>query len=364
MTDPTGFLSTIVATTAALVAIIGGLLVARFVGLDSDQAGAAKVLHEGEERLAAARARAMSARRVVLEWDAEDFFGDPKVVNAIVKVGERNFTKLRALADCKLTDDDARTFFEAVLSDLERARTVLTRDIVPVLENPIDAFLSAWDTFRRTLPSEIAPPQWPDIWREVFQEVTLERWTKAETEQKERERAQPQRDSMAALTRGPSLASMRSLATLGAAASTARTDYTATNARRRDDLVSERERALQRVDDLEAEVLRLRQDRGRIVRPDKRLWWGIGVLVYFTIVGIALPTWVMSRGPRDLTPHIRLLFWAFASGLAALVAYVVLYLFSLTTGNSGEGGPDNAGTSGQERGNAEPGGARNSESGS
>lgn len=42
--DPTPFLSTIVATSAALVTIIGGLLVAKFVGLDADQRTTRKVL--------------------------------------------------------------------------------------------------------------------------------------------------------------------------------------------------------------------------------------------------------------------------------------------------------------------------------
>jgi hypothetical protein len=35
--DPAPFLSTVILASAAFVAIVGGLLVARFVGLDSDQ---------------------------------------------------------------------------------------------------------------------------------------------------------------------------------------------------------------------------------------------------------------------------------------------------------------------------------------
>ena len=36
-TDPAPFLSTIIGTSATLVAIVGGLLVARLVSLDSDE---------------------------------------------------------------------------------------------------------------------------------------------------------------------------------------------------------------------------------------------------------------------------------------------------------------------------------------
>jgi hypothetical protein len=54
MADPTPYLSTMTATSAALVSIIGGLLVARFVGLDSEHQGAQKLVAEAEARLALA----------------------------------------------------------------------------------------------------------------------------------------------------------------------------------------------------------------------------------------------------------------------------------------------------------------------
>jgi hypothetical protein len=94
--------------------------------------------------------------------------------------------------------------------------------------------------------------------------------------------------------------------------------------------VAARERAGQKVEDLEDELSRVRRDRTRLVRPDCLLWAGVLVLIYFTAVGVALPGWVMSRGPRDLTPHIRWLYWFFASALGVLVAYIAGYLFRLT----------------------------------
>ena len=67
-TDPTPFLSTIVTTSAALVAIIGGLLVAKFVGLDSEERSSRKVVADAAERLEVARTREQVAWREVLRW--------------------------------------------------------------------------------------------------------------------------------------------------------------------------------------------------------------------------------------------------------------------------------------------------------
>ena len=55
--DPALFLSTIILASGALVAIIGGLLVARFVGLDTDQQSNRRVLTAADGRLASARRR-------------------------------------------------------------------------------------------------------------------------------------------------------------------------------------------------------------------------------------------------------------------------------------------------------------------
>ena len=80
--DPSPFLSTIVGTSATLVAIVGGLLVARFVGLDSDQRRIRKVLADARGRLGAAEDRSKAAARDVVEFDARAFFGDDDILGA------------------------------------------------------------------------------------------------------------------------------------------------------------------------------------------------------------------------------------------------------------------------------------------
>jgi hypothetical protein len=65
------------------------------------------------------------------------------------------------------------------------------------------------------------------------------------------------------------------------------------------------------------------------VRPDARLWWGVGIVVVFAAAGVAMPLWMMAQGPKDLS-SVRWLFWVFAAALAALLAYIVVYLVQLT----------------------------------
>jgi hypothetical protein len=108
----------------------------------------------------------------------------------------------------------------------------------------------------------------------------------------------------------------------------------ATSARRYDNLltahqVAQQQVAQQQVADYEGELRRLQDAHAEIVRPDARLWWGVGIVVVFAVAGVALPLWIMAQGPRDLA-SVRWLFWVFAVALASLLAYIVVYLIQLT----------------------------------
>src|SRR3569833_4243717 len=71
MTDPTPFLSTAIQTSAGMVAIVGGLLVARFISLESEQLGAEQLIEEAEGRLAGAEERARNEKRTLRRYEAE-----------------------------------------------------------------------------------------------------------------------------------------------------------------------------------------------------------------------------------------------------------------------------------------------------
>lgn len=118
-------------------------------------------------------------------------------------------------------------------------------------------------------------------------------------------------------------------AMIRAVGSAARTDIRATAARRYDGLVAAHQVTQQQVQDYEGELWRLQAAHSEIVRPDVRLWWGVGIVVVFAAVGVALPLWIMAQGPKDLA-SVRWLFWVFAGALTALLAYIIAYLAQLT----------------------------------
>ena len=64
--DPALFLSTVIVTSAALVAIIGGLLVARFVRPDSDRRSTRMVLIDTDGRFCSACRRVEEPERILL----------------------------------------------------------------------------------------------------------------------------------------------------------------------------------------------------------------------------------------------------------------------------------------------------------
>lgn len=99
--DPAPFLSTVILASAALVAIVGGLLVTRFVGLDSDQQASRKLLADAADRLAIARRRAEAAQQDLLGWRAQDFLDEDDVAAAIAD-GHTDIRELRKLARTRL----------------------------------------------------------------------------------------------------------------------------------------------------------------------------------------------------------------------------------------------------------------------
>jgi hypothetical protein len=56
---------------------------------------------------------------------------------------------------------------------------------------------------------------------------------------------------------------------------------------------------------------------------------GVAILAAFAGVGVAWPMYVMSTGPTGLA-SVRWFIWPFSVVLAALIIYVVVYLFNLS----------------------------------
>jgi hypothetical protein len=333
-TDPAPFLSTIALASAGLVAIVGGLLIARFVSLDSDQRGSRKTMDEARARLDSARQRARDARDNHLDWHAGLFFRGP-VLKALSKGISDPAVLMRLDVGWPFTEQELQPYAADVAGEFVRARATLAEH-----ESAIDQFggLDAWDDFRR-VTSDLPEIRWGRVWEEAFDEIKLEHLEEqASTDRRARARRRREREQRARSSPlGFNLPDLEGLAEQLATPSYAltglvtppTTDHGVTRARREDELRTADDRARQQVEDYEAELARLRQAHAEIVRPDARLWWGVGILTGYAIAGVGLPMWVMSRGPSDLS-QVRWVFYPFAIGLAALIIYIIVYLAKLT----------------------------------
>jgi hypothetical protein len=297
--DPTTFLSTIAATSAAMVAIVGGLLVARFVTISSEQEGAQNLLNDARERLTIAQRRFGEAYNEVYEWDVHDFFDVP----TIRSIGSGT-TDIRDLSGFRLyrrlTDEQLNKVIGRISEEFGSARAVL-RDLVrPQSQRE---FVS-WEAFKQSVTS-LPGIIWDDVWAIVYYELARPSMTTATF-----------LDPYIPVVSG-------------------RPEYDVLNMQRRDALRGNWDRTQQQMEDIGSEVERLRRSRDAIVRP-KGLGGGLIVLGIFTLVGIIIPIWLLSRGPTQLTAHLgEVVFWLFLVGLLALLGYMGLLALRLTGGREG-----------------------------
>ena len=310
--DPTPFLSTTAGVSATFVAIIGGLLVARFVALDSEQQGAQQSLDNAEGRLDRAGNRTDGARLRLRQWDLEDFLNK----EVIESIGQCNtdISELRRIRPSSLSDDDLTQGVQATADEFARARTTLREMHVGDADAPEDS----WQVFKRTWTD--APKLLSDeVWEMVYDELVpptssapgFQTWTGSSL-------GSPAQDI-----------DWRMLP-----------DIFVHRLQERNSLSAALDRAEQHQEDLEAEVEELRQARNAIVRP-KGLGTGLAVLIVFTIVGVLIPLFLMSRGPKRLTAHLgEVVFWLFFVGLAALLSYMTRLALRLSKRRKGISGTE------------------------
>jgi hypothetical protein len=326
--DPTPFLATVVGTSVTLAAIVGGLLVARFVTIDSDQQTSRKVLTDARERLDAARGRASAAWQAVLDWDADEFFWKGRIAKAVAD-GLTTPQHLMRIADWDHSEDDLWPYVEQAAKEHQAAREILPSLVTQLGEE--------WDDFRRR-NTGLPPIRWPRIWEHVYDEVMRVRVAEEAAREAAARKAVRARSPLAfsfdfdSISAGIGGLPLGTRALLSHATTT---DERSTAARRRDGLITDHRVAKQQVEDYEGELRRLQEAHAEIVRPDARLWWGVGIVVLLAAVGVALPLWIMAQGPKDLA-SVRWLFWVFAGALAALLAYIVAYLVQLTRAKSSQ----------------------------
>lgn len=303
-TDPAPFLSTITTASSALVAIVGGLLVARFVTLSSEQEGAQRVLTDAEARLEVVKTRAAEAHRKRLHFDLDSFFSRKVIV--AVSNGVVDAAGLREVGwPSALSDTEIERYAAVVAEELARAeescRALLSSDEV--------SDSSDWEDFRRSHPELQIKIE--EAWEIKFALLTMP---------PVRSRNLP----------GLGLSHLPPMLPRASLSDTLMLQ----RGMRRDALKAQEGRAQQQLEDLEGEVTRLRQAREAVVRP-KGLVLGLLTLSFFTVVGVVIPLYIMSTVPKDLTSTMAgTVFGLFMAGLVALLGYMTVLALRLQASGS------------------------------
>jgi hypothetical protein len=325
--DPTPFLSTITGASAGLVAIIGGLLVNRFVGIDSEQQGAQALLDQAEERLRIAGARAKEARQAWEAFEVAEFLDEPDVLQRI-RVGVREAAELdpELLETTPLTLDQLRPHVQDAAEEFAEARELLDGMLKPAADlSPREWRTRVWESVRVGVKEELPIPRRPSVWEAAFDAVI-------EARAQERERQDAAKLPYGGVTLG-SLADRILIPPISSVTSTLISNREVQRVeQQRARLTTEKERTEQHLEDAEVEAGRLRERRDAIVRPDAQLWIGIGVLLYPTIVGIVFPVLTMVGGPTAFTGWIRTLGVLFVTALVWLLGYMVYLATRLSRG--------------------------------
>ncbi|WP_132429480.1 hypothetical protein [Pseudonocardia endophytica] len=290
-----------------MIAIVGGLLVSRFLSIDSTQQGLKAQIAEYQDLLDAADKRVEDLAGRLREIAIRDSLDDSDVLDLMIKsTSPPSPGQVRRLSgETSLSDDELTEEIEAVHSEVQAASTFL----------------------RSALPSSqsLDPDEWSDVpsWNVYYSETTSlpairNDWAWEYVFNKIVDTRTRQAYERPSGPFGFTGVAPISLATFTPAWVSQRA------AERVDALEADHEAAVAAREDIERKYLQLYGSFIATVRPDKPFAWGVGVLVYFTVVGVIYPIWVLRGGVEVITPEVANVYWWFLSGLTALLGYVVV----------------------------------------
>ena len=302
--DSGTLLTTCAAVGAAIVAIVGGLLVARFVTLDSAQEGADRRMAELETRLEHATADAQVAAKQLLDYDLDYALDESRVYEALISSyleGEPEnpradlpMTIVRELIDLdRFTDSQVEPAIKQIAEEMTRALSQLPA-MVPEQEEQ-----GHWSDFKlgRQLPVGN-----DSAWRAAYEYISQIRRTDAHKV----------RSSFPFAFGIPSLVIPDStLIGLGSRNRDAR--------RRLQEFLDEAKAEKSAVGRQFAIAV---EDRARIIKPNG-LISGLLVLAYLAAVSIVLPVLLLTPGPAELSDTQAVVVSAlFLSGIVVLFVYM------------------------------------------
>jgi hypothetical protein len=125
--------------------------------------------------------------RAILRWDAEGFFANPEIIEAVVDKGVVSPTELMRMASWPHEPDELAPLVTEVTEEAVRARAAITPRI-----RSGDVF---WDDFRRRCP-DLPEVRWRWVWEHVYDSIASERAAVAEAEAEARRRAAPPKSAI------------------------------------------------------------------------------------------------------------------------------------------------------------------------
>ena len=302
--DPNLFLSTTAQATAALVAIIGGFLVSRLIGLVSEKTQQVQSLAELQSKRRVKDAELEKFNHTVgtgiQRWFREDNLDD-----ILEKRGDSNYTKM--VDDFDVTGSDRQEVSEYA-NHLKNTVTRAFKELERVYKAPGN--IPESPTKIRTDGIQIDPGHDEEIFQRVAAHISATRQlVLAESEAQEGNSSNSQSSSPTEAT------------DLSALAPTVPPVPTLVTSRH-DAAIKERDRLKEELGVIIGEI-ELLEFRLPEMAQQRWLIAGFAILAYFSAVGIVYPLYLMTRNPVVAIASDRSkVLLGFISGLIALLAFI------------------------------------------
>jgi hypothetical protein len=319
--DVNWLLSALAQSSAALIAIVGGLLVSRYVALHAEQEAAKRRLADLDRRLVEADISVGEAERSLAQHAVDDLLESEELFEHLLRAQGEELTVELAL---EALDADPEDYDAAVLKDRvafffhewSTAVSVLF-PLIPDSEEQVE-----WLEFRRGRDLPVGSRY---TWSWVYDKIVVEKVDKARKERQRAERAARQKQYFGNLVQPVDYSSV-----IGSLR-----DPALTAAYR----ISDSQHELAKVSDLRARVSEttvaraaLRQERRLAAetydatRQPAGFVLALQVLTILAACGLVVPVVIMGFGPMTLEPWARAAVIAvFIVGLGLLLRFLYVY---------------------------------------
>lgn len=310
--DVNWLLSAITQSAAALIAIVGGLLVSRYVSLHAEQQGARRRADDLMRRLTEAETQLSEREREFDLHQVDEFLDDDAVFRVITEAkGEVSVGQMLIEMDADAEDlnrDVLEERFAVLRDELNRAVSILLSE-VPKQEDH-----ESWVNFKRNRELPILNRS---VWEWVYDGVCDEKRRKAKDEAAKRSLFGSGFDH-SDIKRIANLANSQNSA-LHAAVTGQHAIAHVNTLRERVDAARAEARALH-------QELRLAEELFNATRQPEGFGLALQVLTTLAILGMGVPVALMAFAPTTLPVAARTIVVAlFFSGVAILLRFLFVY---------------------------------------